>query len=93
MHFGIAKSLQEKYDCELFAIIQLTDITKEIFREQQLVKFNQIWIFNDYVSKENQNFDLNFLKSFEEKYKINLWKIAYTDVSLGYNKYHKLSLI
>ena len=91
MHFGIAKSLQEKYDCELFAIIQLTDRTKEIFREQQLVKFNQIWIFNDYVSKENQNFDLNFLKSFEEKYKINLWKIAYTDVSLGYNKYHKFT--
>ena len=92
MHFGIAKSLQEKYDCDLFAIIQLADRTKEIFREQPVAKFNQIWIFNDYVSKENQNSDLNFLASFEEKYNIDLWKIAYTDVSLSsYNKYHKFT--
>ena len=91
MHFGIAKSLQEKYDCELFAIIQLTDRTKDIFREQQLVKFNQIWIFNDYVSKENHEYDLNFLTSFEEKYGIDLWKIAYTDPTLSYNRYHKFT--
>ena len=74
--FGVANSFQEKYDCDIFAIFQLADKTKDIFREQKLVQFKQVWIFNDYVSKENQNFDLNFLKSFEEKYKINLWKIV-----------------
>jgi hypothetical protein len=89
--FGIAHSLQKQYDCDLFGIFQLTDKTKDVFREQQLVKFKQVWIFNDYVSKENQNYDLKYLKSFEEKYKINLWKIPYTDAFLGSNAYHKFT--
>ena len=58
MYFGIAKSLQEKHDCDLFGIIQLADRTKDIFREQQIVRFKQVWIFNDYVLKEKQNIEL-----------------------------------
>ena len=91
MHFGIAKSLQEKHDCDLFGIIQLADRTKDIFREQQIVRFKQVWIFNDYVLKEKQNIDLKYLASFEKKYNLNLWKIAYTDAFLSYNKYHKFT--
>ena len=89
--FGIANSLQKQYDCDLFGIFQLTDKTKDIFRKQELVKFKKTWIFNDYVSKENKTYDLKYLKSFEEKYKINLWKIPYTDAFLGSNPYHKFT--
>ena len=89
--FGIAHSLQQQYDCDLFAIIQLPDKTKDVFREQQLVRFKQVWVFNDHVSKEKQSYDLKYLASFEKKYKINLWKIPLTDAYLGHNNYHKFT--
>ena len=39
LNFGVAKLLQEKYDCDLYAIINLEDKAKKFFQNQQLVKY------------------------------------------------------
>jgi hypothetical protein len=79
VHFGIAKSLQEKYDCELYGIIDVDIKAKPFFENQQLVEFKKIWHYLEHTSEKNKNPDYDYLKSFEDKYKINLWQIAYTD--------------
>ena len=33
LYFGLAKSLQEMFDCELFTIIECTDKPKKFFKE------------------------------------------------------------
>ena len=39
LHFGIAKLLKEKYDCELFAVIDLDKPSSKFIHKQNLVKF------------------------------------------------------
>lgn len=79
IHFGIAKYLQDKHDCELFSVIDVYDKPKKFFDMQQLVKFQKIWYYDEHPPLEKEKPDLEYLKSFEEKYKINLWQTAYFD--------------
>jgi hypothetical protein len=34
------------------------------------------WFFHDHIKKTQQLPDLDYLKNFEKKYQINLWKLA-----------------
>ncbi len=79
VHFGIAKAIREKYDCELYAIIDVDTKAKKFFENQDMVQFSRIWYYLDNVSTKSKKPDLQYLQSIEEKYKINLWSIAYTD--------------
>jgi len=89
LHFGIAKFLMDKYDCETYAIIDANSYTKQFFSEQKLVNFNKIWYFRDNVIKKKEEPNINYLKSFEEKYKINLWELVYSDrIFIQYNEYY-----
>jgi len=89
MHFGIAKFLMDKYDCETYAIIDANSYTKQFFSEQKLVNFNKIWYFRDNVIKKKEEPNINYLKSFEEKHKINLWELVYSDrIFIQYNEYY-----
>jgi hypothetical protein len=89
--FGLANSLQKKYDCKLYSIIEMMDKPTEYFKIQNTVNFEKSWYFFDEVDMNNKP-DIEYLKSIEEKYKINLWQIALTERSfLHYNKYHKFS--
>ena len=89
-HYGIAKYIQEKSDYELYSIIEVEDKAKEFFNQQQFVNFKNIWQYLDNVSIKNKKPDISYLKKFEEKYGIDLWKIAYSErVFYQYNKFHK----
>jgi hypothetical protein len=91
LYFGIANSLQKSYDCDLFAIIDITDRAKKFFQEQQLVKFRKVWYLHDHIST-TKNPDLEYLASFEKKYNINLWLLAYNErIFYHYNRYYKFS--
>lgn len=79
MYFGLSKSLQEQYDCDLYAIIDVVDRQKKFFLKQPFVKFHNVWYYHDHISKSYNKIDLEFLKSFEDKYKINLWLLACND--------------
>ena len=75
LHFCIAYHLQKMYDCELYAIFDITNKPKEFFINQNLVKFNRIWFYHDHVKKIHTP-DLKYLSSFERKYNIDIWKLA-----------------
>jgi|OM-RGC.v1.001622961 hypothetical protein len=90
--FGLAKSLQEMFSCELFSIIEITNEPKKFFKEQQIVKFKKTWFYYDFILKTKRTPDLNYLKSVEEKYKIPLWLIAANDrIFNHYNKFYTFS--
>jgi hypothetical protein len=73
---GLPKILQEKYNFDIYAILDITDKQKKFFQKQQLIKFSKIWYFHDHVSKTTKLPDIEFLKLIEEKYKIPLWLLA-----------------
>ena len=79
VHYGLCKSLQEKFDCELYAIYDITDKPKKYFEIQKIVKFAKSWFYNDLVSLKYSKPDIQFLKQFEEKYNLDLWLLARND--------------
>ena len=90
--FGLAKSLQEMFACELYSIIEITDKPKKFFKEQQIVKFKKTWFYYDFILKTKRKPDLNYLKSIEEKYDIPLWLIAANDrIFNHFNRFYKFS--
>jgi hypothetical protein len=91
LHFCIAYYLQKTYDCELYAIFDITNKPKKFFEEQKLVKFKKIWFFHDHI-KKNHPPDLNYLASFEKKYKLNIWKIAINErIFYRFYDFHKFT--
>jgi hypothetical protein len=90
-HFTIAKAIQDKYDAEFFAVIDITDNPKKFFQKQQLVKFKKIWFYHDSIDPQ-QAPDLDYLRAFEEKYQINLWTLAFNErLFYRFNDYHKFT--
>ena len=70
-------------------IYEVDSKLKKIFQEQNSVKFQNEWYFWDHVKLNNKP-DINYLKTIEKKYKINLWLWAYNDRLLyGYNQLYK----
>jgi len=91
-HFGIAKFMQEKYDYEMYAIYDVYEGAKQFFLEQNMVNFNKIWFYRDIISKLDKEVDIDYLINFEQKYKIDLWKLCYSERSFyKYNRYYQFS--
>jgi len=88
IHFGIAQELQKNLDCELYAICYVDDNAKKFLKSQNLVKFEKIWFYPDHLENKNKKPDLDYLKKFEEKYELNLWKTAFCE-RLFYKEYNK----
>jgi hypothetical protein len=92
IHFGIAKFLQEKYDFDMYAIVDINTRSKLFFQNQKLVHFNKIWYYRDFLPGSKQKPDIKYLEYFEAKYKINLWEIALGErFFYEYNKYYTFS--
>lgn len=91
-HFGIAKFLQEKHDADLFVIYDFNHHLKKSFINQKIVNFQKEWYYWDHFQKTMKKPDLEYLALFEEKYKINLGIIAYTErLFYKYNDYYKFN--
>jgi hypothetical protein len=90
--FGLAKSLQEAHECELYSIFDFTDNMKNFFQKQQIVKYSKTWFLYDHISKNIQKPDLEYLSKIEEKYGIELWKLAYNDrIFYNYNTFYQFT--
>jgi len=74
VHFFLAKALQENINCKLFGLFEVTDKPKKYFEKQNLVKFEKIWFYYDYIKKIDKEPDLEYLQKFEKKYNINCGK-------------------
>ena len=73
-------------------ILNITEKQKQFFQKQRLVKFNKIWYYHDHIHKTSKTPDLAYLKSIEEKYKINLWLLASNERFFSeFNKFYKFS--
>lgn len=91
-NFAVAFFLQKKYDAEFYAIFDVDDNAKKFFEKQELVNYKKTWFFLDHVSNFNFEPDFEYLKSFEDKYDINLWRIAYTERDFyQFNPFHKFT--
>jgi hypothetical protein len=87
--FCISKFLQDVYDGDFYAIIDINNQAKSFFESQQLVNFKKIWYYRDFLLKLDSIPNMDYLKSFEKNYNINLWNLAYTErYFLNFNNYY-----
>ena len=92
INFGVAKYFHENNDFDLYALFDVDDKAKKFFKNQDIVKYKKIWFLMDFIEKKYQKPDFDYLSSFEEKYNINLWDIAYNDRAFyKYNHFHQFT--
>lgn len=92
INFGIAKFIQEKSDYKIFGIADIVDKQKTFYENQQFVKFQKIWYLHDHILKTKNEPNIKYLSHIEEKYKINLWLLAYNErIFYRFNDFHKFS--
>ena len=92
LHFGLAYYLQQKIDAEFYAIIDVPNKPKKMFQNQNLIDFQKTWYFHDQIIKTQQKPDLEYLSKFEEKYKIDLWKLVINErFFYRFNRFYKFS--
>ncbi|WP_016939517.1 MULTISPECIES: hypothetical protein [Nitrosopumilus] len=91
--FAFAKFLQEKHDADFYAISDLSIKNTNFLNKQKIVTFKKIWHIRDNQELKSGNLiDLNYLKTIEEKFGINIWSIVYADrYFYKYNLYHNFS--
>jgi hypothetical protein len=92
IHFGIAKAIQDKYDCDLFAVISCSPNQKSFFESQKLINFKKKWFTRDHVNLKKPRPNLENLELLEKSLDIKLSKIIYGDrLFYKFNKYYKFS--
>ena len=88
--FCMAYYFQKKFDCEMYSIVDITNTTKLFFKNQKLINFKKTWYLHDQYHETTQKPDIEYLKKFEKKYKIDLWKLAINErMFYFFNDFHK----
>ena len=90
--FCIADYLKKIHDADFFTLVDVTNRQKSFFQSQKLVEFKKTWFYHDVMNQEIKS-EPDYLKSFEEKYDINLWQLAKNDRIFidYYNTFYKFS--
>jgi len=74
--FSLPYYIQQKLEHESYAIIDITNKPKTFFDQQKFVEFKKNWYLHDNIDLNDKKIDMQYLSSFEKKYRINLWSIA-----------------
>jgi len=91
-HFCMSHFLQKESNADFYSIVDITNKPKKFFGEQKIVNFKKTWYLHENIQQKNEKIDLDFLKHFEEKYKLNLWKLAINERQFyRFFKFHKFS--
>jgi len=90
--FCLSYYLQKILDAEFYAIIDVPNRQKKFFQQQKLVKFRKNWFYHDFMNKKIES-EANYIKLFEKKNGIDIWKLAKNDRIFihNYNSFHKFS--
>jgi len=90
--FCIAYYLKKIHDADFFTLVDVTNRQKSFFQSQKLVEFKKTWFYHDVMNQEIKS-EPDYLKSFEEKFDIDLWQLAKNDRIFidYYNTFHKFS--
>lgn len=93
VHYFLAYGLQKKIDADFFVIYDITNKPKDFFENQDIVKFKKKWFYHDEIQNIQETTpDIEYLKKFEEKYGINLWKLAINErIFYRFYNFHKFS--
>ncbi|RZD48245.1 MAG: hypothetical protein CXT78_01470 [Thaumarchaeota archaeon] len=92
LHFCLAYYLQSNLDADYYGIIDINSKPKVFFQNQSLVNFNKIWFFHDHIKKTEIKPDLDYLINFENRYGIDLWKLAINErFFYKHNRFYKFS--
>jgi len=92
INFCLANSLQKKVEAKNYAIIDTNNRPKKFFNEQRFVNFEKKWFYFDHVKPTNQKPDIDYLTNFENKYKINLWKLVINErMFYRFNRLYKFT--
>ena len=87
--FCMAYYFQKKHDCDMYSIVDITNKTKEFFKHQELISFKKTWYLHDQYDSKLEP-DIDYLKKFEEKYRINLWQLAINErMFYNFNDFYK----
>ena len=90
--FSIPYYLKEKLDFEAYAIIDTTNKPKKFYKEQNFINFNKFWFYHDFFDFSNLKPDIDYLRNFEKKFKINLWELAVNERTFHrFNHFYKFS--
>ena len=90
IYFGLSKILKENYDAQYYAITDYSEQMKSFFSKQKIMEFEKKWSYRDNVYLQKKKPDIEYLKKFEKKYGIDLWKLAYSErIFYKFNIYHK----
>jgi len=90
IYFGLSKNLKENYDAQYYAITDYSEQMKSFFSKQKIMEFEKKWSYRDNVYLQKKKPDIEYLKKFEKKYGIDLWKLAYSErIFYKFNIYHK----
>lgn len=92
-NFCLAYYLKKQKDLEIHAIADVTHSLKEFLENQKLLKFDNLWFFQENVSNNLQNPDLTYLKEIEKKFDLDLWSLINTEryFSPQVNPFYKFS--
>ena len=91
LYFGLAKFIQENFDCDMYSIYEITEKPKNFLKKQDIVNFKKTWFLHDYLLN-NTNLDIAYLEKIEKKYSLNLHLIALNDRMFNeINTYYKFS--
>jgi len=90
--FAMAYYLQDMIDSDFYGIIDITQKPKKFFEEQKLVNFRNTWFLHDHLKNSNQEPDYDYLRNMEEKYGLNLWKVALNERQFyGFFNFHQFT--
>ena len=90
---GLPKILQEKYNFDIYGVLDITDKHKKFFQNQKLINFSKIWYFHDHILKTVEKPNTEYLKLIEKKYKIDISTLIDNERFFNkWNQYYKFSL-
>ena len=90
--FCMSYYFQKNYDCEMYSIVDITNKPKFFFKNQKLINFKKTWFLHDQYNKDHQKPDIDYLKYFEQKYDIDLWKLIINErIFYGFFNFHKFT--
>jgi hypothetical protein len=90
IEFGIAKYLQNEKEFEMYCIYDIKYPLKESFKDQKIIQFKKEWFFWEHILRGEKEIDMDYLKSFEEKYGIEIWNLVYSErIFYKFNPFYK----
>lgn len=79
LHYGLLKHLSKLDDYNFFGFIS-NEKDVSFFNNQKEIKFSELHYYPQYyIDNKCSTPDLDFLKTIEKKYDLNIWQIAYSE--------------